>query len=90
MPFYRDHVYPHLVRMLGDPKPIREVRHRIQQGGFGIEQIEAAYIAEFPKSSSYCWWGSAKLYRLWVRHFKLQSLPSKPPHRCHSRKVRED
>src|SRR5260370_27041214 len=29
MPFYRDHVYPRLVRMLGDPKPIREVRARI-------------------------------------------------------------
>jgi hypothetical protein len=27
--FYRDHVYPQLVRALGDPKPIREVRERI-------------------------------------------------------------
>ena len=29
MPFYRDRVYPHLVTMLGNPKPIREVRQRI-------------------------------------------------------------
>src|SRR5262245_15385983 len=29
MPFYRNHVYPHLVNMLGDPKPIRAVRQRI-------------------------------------------------------------
>jgi SAM-dependent methyltransferase len=29
MPFYRDHIYPHLVRVLGDPTPIREVRERI-------------------------------------------------------------
>jgi SAM-dependent methyltransferase len=29
MTFYRDHVYPQLVRALGDPKPIREVRERI-------------------------------------------------------------
>ena len=29
MPFYRDHIYPRLVAMLGDPKPIREVRQRI-------------------------------------------------------------
>src|SRR5262249_30983083 len=29
MSFYRDHVYPHLVNMLGNPKPIREVRQRI-------------------------------------------------------------
>ena len=29
MTFYRDHVYPRLVKALGDPKPIREVRERI-------------------------------------------------------------
>src|SRR5438552_2439506 len=29
MPFYRDHVYPRLVRLLGDPEPVREVRKRI-------------------------------------------------------------
>jgi ubiquinone/menaquinone biosynthesis C-methylase UbiE len=29
MPFYRDHIYPHLVRILGDPEPFREVRQRI-------------------------------------------------------------
>jgi len=29
MPFYKDRVYPHLVTMLGNPKPIRDVRQRI-------------------------------------------------------------
>ena len=29
MPFYKNRVYPHLVTMLGNPKPIREVRQRI-------------------------------------------------------------
>ena len=29
MPFYRDHVYPHLVSLLGDPKPIREIRQQV-------------------------------------------------------------
>ena len=29
MPFYKDRVYPYLVTMLGNPKPIREVRQRI-------------------------------------------------------------
>src|SRR5712664_2269156 len=29
MPFYRDHIYPHLVSVLGNPKPIQEVRQRI-------------------------------------------------------------
>src|ERR1700745_4386664 len=29
MSFYRNHVYPHLVSMLGNPKPIQEIRERI-------------------------------------------------------------
>lgn len=29
MSFYREHVYPHLVSMLGNPKPIAEIRKRI-------------------------------------------------------------
>jgi SAM-dependent methyltransferase len=29
MPFYRDHVYPHLVSVLGNPKPIDDIRRRI-------------------------------------------------------------
>ena len=29
MAFYRDHIYPHLVTVLGDPKPIQEIRKRM-------------------------------------------------------------
>src|SRR6478752_7710651 len=29
MSFYNEHIYPHLVSRLGDPKPIREVRQQI-------------------------------------------------------------
>src|SRR5215468_10675997 len=29
LPFYRDHVYPHLVSVLGNPKPFRDLRRRI-------------------------------------------------------------
>jgi hypothetical protein len=29
MPFYKDHVYPQLVSMLGNPEPIQKVRQRI-------------------------------------------------------------
>ncbi len=29
MPFYKDHIYPHLVSVLGDPKPIQQVRQRV-------------------------------------------------------------
>jgi ubiquinone/menaquinone biosynthesis C-methylase UbiE len=37
----------------------RDIPALITQGGFKIEQLEAAYIAAFPKSSTYCWWGTA-------------------------------
>ncbi len=29
MPFYKDHVYPHLVTVLGNPKPIQKIRQRL-------------------------------------------------------------
>ena len=29
MAFYRDHIYPHLIDLLGNPKPIQEIRERI-------------------------------------------------------------
>ncbi len=38
----------------------RDIPSLISRGGFEIDQIEAAYLAQFPKSSSYCWWGTAK------------------------------
>ncbi len=37
----------------------RDIPSLITQGGFNIEQIETAYLAPFPKSWSYCWWGTA-------------------------------
>ncbi len=37
----------------------RDIPALLQQSGFRIEHMEAGYIAEFPKSSSYCWWGTA-------------------------------
>ena len=40
------HVTRHIPSLLGD-------------GGFDIEQIESGYLAPFPKSGSYCWWGTA-------------------------------
>ena len=39
----------------------RDIPALLRQGGFRIEQMEAGYIAEFPKSSSYAWWGTAIL-----------------------------
>jgi ubiquinone/menaquinone biosynthesis C-methylase UbiE len=37
----------------------RDIPSLIMQGGFQIEQMERAYLARFPKSSSHCWWGTA-------------------------------
>ena len=37
----------------------RDVPSLIRTGGFAIEQIEEGYVAPFPKSGSYCWWGVA-------------------------------
>jgi len=37
----------------------RDIPALLVQTGFMIERIETAYLAQFPKSSSYCWWGTA-------------------------------
>jgi len=37
----------------------RDIPALIEQGGFRVEQMETGYLAQFPKSSSYCWWGIA-------------------------------
>lgn len=37
----------------------REIPSLIVQGGFQIEQMKSGYVAQFPKSFSYCWWGTA-------------------------------
>jgi len=37
----------------------RDIPVLLEQGGFQIEQMETGYLAQFPKSLSYCWWGSA-------------------------------
>jgi len=37
----------------------RDIPALIVQGGFQIEQMESGYLAQFPKSLSFCWWGTA-------------------------------
>jgi ubiquinone/menaquinone biosynthesis C-methylase UbiE len=37
----------------------RDIPALLVQGGFQIEQLEKGYLAQFPKSASYCWWGTA-------------------------------
>jgi SAM-dependent methyltransferase len=42
----------------------RDIPSSLDKGGFQIRQMEQGYVAQFPKSLSYCWWGSA------VRRFR--------------------
>ena len=37
----------------------RDIPSLLTQAGFQISQIESGYLARFPMSSSYCWWGTA-------------------------------
>ena len=37
----------------------RDIPSLIAEGGFKIQQMNAGYVAPFPKSGSYCWWGVA-------------------------------
>ncbi len=37
----------------------RNIPELISLGGFRIEQLEQGYLAPFPKSASYCFWGKA-------------------------------
>ena len=39
----------------------RDIPSLIEQGGFQIKRMETGYLTQFPKSSSYCWWGTAIL-----------------------------
>lgn len=38
----------------------RDIPALLEQGGFRPERIQADYLARFPKSASYCWWGAAE------------------------------
>ena len=37
----------------------RDIPALLNAGGFQINQMEHGYLAKFPKSLSYCWWGIA-------------------------------
>jgi ubiquinone/menaquinone biosynthesis C-methylase UbiE len=39
----------------------RDIPALIAQGGFQIQQIEQGYLTQFPKPSTYCWWGMASV-----------------------------
>lgn len=37
----------------------RDIPCLLMQGGFEIEQMQTAYLVEFPKAWTHCWWGTA-------------------------------
>jgi ubiquinone/menaquinone biosynthesis C-methylase UbiE len=37
----------------------RDIPSLLIEGDFQIKRMETGYLAQFPKSSSYCWWGTA-------------------------------
>jgi len=39
----------------------RNIPQLIKDGGFRIEKLEQGYLAPFPKSGSYCFWGTASI-----------------------------
>lgn len=51
---------PVFYRMFQGLHLTRDMPAFITEAGFQIEQIEAGYLASFPKSLSYCWWGIAR------------------------------
>jgi ubiquinone/menaquinone biosynthesis C-methylase UbiE len=50
---------PVLYRVFEGCHLTRDIPALIRQGGFQIEEMETAYLASFPKSWAYCWWGIA-------------------------------
>lgn len=49
MSFYKEHVYPHLVSLLGNPKPIAEIRKRIVPSAKGdVLEIGVGPGVNFP------------------------------------------
>lgn len=39
----------------------RDIPSLLERCGFKIQQVEATYLADFPKPWTYCWWGTAML-----------------------------
>jgi SAM-dependent methyltransferase len=37
----------------------RDIPHLLTEGGFEIEEMKTAYLVEFPKAWTHCWWGAA-------------------------------
>jgi ubiquinone/menaquinone biosynthesis C-methylase UbiE len=61
MSFYREHVYPHLVRILGNPKPVQAIRQRL----IPLAQGEVLEIGVGP-GVNFAHYDPAKIRRLYA------------------------
>jgi ubiquinone/menaquinone biosynthesis C-methylase UbiE len=50
---------PTMSRVFAGCHLTRDVPSLITHAGFEIDLIEAAYLSDFPRSLTYCWWGTA-------------------------------
>lgn len=49
----------------------RNIPSLISQGDFKVTEINEGYLAQFPKSLSYCWWGQAAIDKVSEESVKL-------------------
>jgi ubiquinone/menaquinone biosynthesis C-methylase UbiE len=56
---WQKHLEPICRRLFQGLYLTRDIPSIIQQSGFQIKEMESGYLAQFPKSLSYCWWGTA-------------------------------
>ena len=56
---WQERLEPIFYRVFAGCHLTRDIPSLIAQGGFRIEQLEAVYLAKFPKAPAYCWWGIA-------------------------------
>jgi ubiquinone/menaquinone biosynthesis C-methylase UbiE len=49
---------PVVYRMYAGLHITRDIPSLIREGGLKMEQVDKGYLAEFPKSLTYCWWGT--------------------------------
>jgi hypothetical protein len=55
----------------------RDIPSLISHGGFQIDEIEAAYLSDFPRSLTYCWWAPQRGPRHDPEHSSFRvELPS--------------
>jgi ubiquinone/menaquinone biosynthesis C-methylase UbiE len=53
----------------------RDIPSIIRRAGFQITKMESGYMAQFPKSLSYCWWGAATKSKTKYDYFSIDEDP---------------